>query len=94
MSESNRRVAERLIISGDPGTTWTNDSERVRYQFHAALINTCGVCLQYHQKIGAWWPIPIHYGCRCTQTAVKPGATAPRLQSTARRPSAAAFGLP
>lgn len=67
----------RIIISGDPGTTWTNDTERVYYQFIAALNNTCGVCLQYHLKVsdGAW-PIPIHYGCRCIQRQIKPGQTA------------------
>jgi len=70
-------VSERVIIDGEPGTTWTNDTEKIQYQFVAALINTCGVCLQYHLKIGAWWPIPIHYGCRCEQRAIKPEAQAP-----------------
>jgi hypothetical protein len=70
-------VAERVIIDGEPGTTWTNDTEKVRYQFVCALINTCGTCLQYHMKIGAWWPIPIHHGCRCHQLMIKPGADAP-----------------
>jgi hypothetical protein len=69
-------VSERIIISGEPGTTWTNDTERVQYQFIAALNNTCGVCLQYHMKIGPMWPIPIHYGCRCIQRLIKPGQTA------------------
>ena len=27
--------------------------------------------------IGAWWGIPLHYGCRCTQKAIKPGGEAP-----------------
>ena len=44
-------MADRVIISGDAGTTWTNDTDRVHYQFVAASINTCGVCLQYHLKI-------------------------------------------
>ena len=70
-------MAERTIISGEPATRWTNDTGKVQYQFIAALINTCGVCLQYHLKIGAWWPIPIHYGCRCEQRAIKPDAQAP-----------------
>ncbi len=69
-------MAERLIISGDPGTVWENDTERVRYQFIAALINTCGVCLQYHLKISSAWPIPFHYNCRCIQRAIKPGQKA------------------
>jgi hypothetical protein len=66
----------REIISGDAGTTWQNDTGRVKYQFVAALINTCGVCLQYHLKISASWPIPIHYNCRCIQVLIKPGAEA------------------
>ena len=41
------------------------------------LINTCGVCLQYHNAIYSWWPIPIHHGCRCRQTLIKPAAEAP-----------------
>jgi hypothetical protein len=67
----------RVIISGDPGTRWTNETEKVQYQFIAALQNTCGVCLQYHLKISQSWPIPIHYGCRCIQKLIKPGQTAP-----------------
>ena len=66
----------RDIISGEPGTVWRNDTDRVAYQFTAALINTCGVCLQYHLKIARNWPIPIHYNCRCIQTLIKPGQEA------------------
>jgi hypothetical protein len=64
------------MIDGTPGEPWTNDTQKVRYQFIASLHNTCGVCLQYHLKIGPWWPIPIHYGCRCHQVPVLPGAVA------------------
>lgn len=70
-------MSDRVIINGDPGTTWTNDTEKARYQFIAALQNTCGFCLQYHLKISAAWPIPMHYGCRCIQRAIKPGQDAP-----------------
>jgi hypothetical protein len=42
------------------------------------LINICGVCLQYHLKISASWPIPIHYNCRCIQKLIKPGQEAPQ----------------
>jgi hypothetical protein len=70
-------VPERVIITGEPGETWTNDSDVVRYLFECALINTCGTCLQYHIKIGAWWPIPIHYGCCYRLASIKPGATVP-----------------
>ena len=67
----------REIIQGEPGSTWTNDTGRVRYQFIAALINTCGSCLQYHLQIGGWWPIPLHHNCRCRQVPIAPGAAAP-----------------
>jgi hypothetical protein len=70
-------VPEHTIINGEPGERWTNNTGKVQYQFHAALINTCGVCLQYHNAIGSWWPIPIHHGCRCHQTLIKPAAEAP-----------------
>ncbi len=42
------------------------------------MINICGVCLQYHLKISASWPIPIHYNCRCIQKLIKPGQEAPQ----------------
>jgi hypothetical protein len=64
---------------------WTNETARVRYQFHAALSNTCGVCLQYHLKIGPFWPIPIHHGCRCRQVAIRPGQRAPEPFTDYRR---------
>ena len=70
-------MAERVIISGDAGTTWQNDTGKARYQFVAAPINTCGTCLQYHLKIGINWPIPIHYNCRCHQILIPPGESAP-----------------
>jgi hypothetical protein len=68
---------QRQIISGDPGTRWVNDTDRVKYQFVCALINTCGFCLQYHLKIGAIWGIPLHHGCRCEQRKILVGAEAP-----------------
>jgi hypothetical protein len=68
---------ERIIWNGTPETKWRNDTDKVKYQFICSLINTCGVCLQYHMAIGAFWPIPIHRNCRCRQVAVKPGNEAP-----------------
>ena len=70
-------MAERIIYSGDAGTRFKNETDRVLYQFIAALRNTCGVCLQYHLKIARGWPIPIHYNCRCIAKMIKPGAEAP-----------------
>lgn len=68
---------DRQIITGDPGTVWTNDTGTPRYQFFASLVNTCGACLQYHMRIGPFWGIPLHYGCRCRQVLVPVGARAP-----------------
>jgi hypothetical protein len=69
-------LSDRIIYDGEAGTRFTNDTGKVLYQFIAALQNTCGVCLQYHLKISAAWPIPIHYNCRCIQRLVKPGQQA------------------
>ena len=69
-------MSDRIIYDGEAGTRFTNNTGKVLYQFIAALQNTCGVCLQYHLKISAAWPIPIHYNCRCIQRMVKPGAEA------------------
>jgi hypothetical protein len=66
----------RTIISGEPGTTWTNDTGKVKYQFFATFTNTCGMCLQYHLKISERWPIPLHFGCHCGQVSIKPDAKA------------------
>lgn len=60
-------------FNGTPGTTWTNDTGKVKYQFIANLRNTCGVCLQYHLAIGNSWPIPMHFGCNCVQRLIPPG---------------------
>ena len=69
-------MSDRIIYDGDAGTRFTNETGRVLYQFIAALQNTCGVCLQYHLKISAAWPIPIHWGCRCIPRQIKPGQQA------------------
>ncbi len=70
-------MAERQIISGDAGTTWTNTTEKVYRQFRCSFINTCGFCLQYHLKIATAWPIPLHFECRCRQDKISPGEKAP-----------------
>jgi|GEM_PF-5841507 len=66
----------RFNYVGQPGETWTNDTGKVQYQFHADWRNTCGLCGQLDSQIGSSWPIPLHRGCRCSQTAVYPGQTA------------------
>ncbi len=62
--------------SGPPGTSFTNGTGQVMYQFRASLINTCGICLSYHGQIARWFPIPLHPNCNCRQEPVPPGATA------------------
>jgi hypothetical protein len=67
----------REIISGEPGTTWTNTTSRAMYQF-VPLSNACAACLQYaYQLSNGPWPIPIHRNCRCQQRRVEPYAKAP-----------------
>lgn len=70
-------MPDRVIITGEPGTVWRNETGTVRYQFVCDLVRTCGACLQYHMAIGSWWPIPIHRRCRCKQRPIKVGAEAP-----------------
>jgi hypothetical protein len=66
----------RVIFNGKPGETWKNDTGKARYQFVASLLNTCGVCFQYHMAVSTWFPIPLHHGCRCRQELIAPGMTA------------------
>jgi hypothetical protein len=65
---------KRTIFAGEPGARWVNQGHILRYQLLVAWNNTCGVCAQYDHQIGPWWGIPLHYGCRCRQHAIKPGA--------------------
>ncbi len=68
--------ADDELVNGPSGVAWLNQTGRVRYQFRADLVRTCGACLQYHGVVGPWWPIPIHWGCRCRQKAIGPGQAA------------------
>jgi len=61
------------IISGDPGTTWTNDTDKLLFQLHVTFFNSCGQCIQYANQIARFWSIPWHRGCNCTVTPVPPG---------------------
>ena len=67
----------RTIHTGDPGTFFTNTTGRALYQLRVSFINSCGICIQYSGMVGPPWPIPFHHGCRCTQSVVRAGATAP-----------------
>jgi hypothetical protein len=66
----------RAIISGDPGTTWQNDTDKPWYQLHVADMNTCGLCWQYSERIARYWALPLHRNCRCRQTVIQPGRRA------------------
>ena len=70
-------MPERVLITGEPGTFWTNNTPKVRYQFVALLKNTCGYCLQYHLQIGPNWGIPLHDNCHCKQFPIRQGMKAP-----------------
>ena len=70
-------TSARVIWNGDPGTFYTNDTERTKYQLTCSLVNTCGFCLQYHLAVGYVWSLGLHFGCNCQQHAIKPGAKAP-----------------
>lgn len=65
----------RITFNGDPGTTWTNDTGKIRYQMQVQFSNSCGVCIQYAGAIGSYWPIPFHRGCRCQNVPIYPGGT-------------------
>jgi hypothetical protein len=64
------------VFSGAPGDRWRNDTGRILYQYHCSFDRSCARCIQYAGRVGAYWPIPLHYGCNCTQSAVPPGRTA------------------
>ena len=69
-------MAQRQIINGEPGTTWTNTGTVALYQF-IPLASACAACLQYAYAIGPIWPIPLHRNCRCRQRRIEPNARAP-----------------
>lgn len=64
------------VISGESGEVWTNSTEKILFQFHCNFSNSCGLCIQFANQIGNFWPIPLHAGCNCRQVAVRPGARA------------------
>lgn len=63
-------------FGGTPGTAWKNDTAKVSWQFRCSFKNSCGLCCQFANRVGNYWPIPMHFGCNCLQEAVRPGATA------------------
>jgi hypothetical protein len=66
----------RVTFNGNPGEVFTNDTDRVLYQFVVSWRNSCGQCAQFDHAIGPYWPIPLHRSCRCQQRPVLPGQSA------------------
>lgn len=66
----------RVVLNGDPGTVFSNASDKILYQFVCNLRNSCGVCISYHMAVGPYFPIPLHHSCRCQQHPLPPGADA------------------
>lgn len=64
------------VISGDPGTAWTNDTSRIMQQLHVKFDNSCAVCISQANMIAPYWPLPFHFGCNCRNVPIVPGATA------------------
>ena len=66
----------RVEFNGEPGTVWTNQTEKVQYQLIVNWHNSCGLCIQYDHAIGPLWPTPFHHGCRSRQRIIFPGKSA------------------
>lgn len=64
------------VISGDPGTAWTNDTSRIMQQLHVKFDNSCAICISQANMIAPYWPLPFHFGCNCRNVPIVPGATA------------------
>lgn len=65
-----------LILAGEPGSRWSNETGLVLYQLVCSFQNSCGWCIQMHHAIAPYWPLPWHRRCRCASQAVYPGALA------------------
>jgi hypothetical protein len=64
----------RVEFNGEPGETFTNNTDKVLYQFIVNWVNSCGVCIQMDHAVGPSFPIPLHRSCRCKQIMIEPGA--------------------
>lgn len=65
----------RLIIAGEPGEAYENDTGKVVYQLIVSWHNSCGLCIQYDHQIGPLWPCPFHRNCNCKNVPILPGMT-------------------
>lgn len=66
----------RLIIAGEPGDAYENDTGRVVFQLIVSWHNSCGLCIQHDHQVGDFWPLGFHRGCLCRQVPILPGMTA------------------
>src|SRR4051812_23471268 len=73
-------IPSPIVAAGDPGTVWTNESERIVFQFICQLRNSCGQCVQYHRQVGRYWLIPLHRGSILPGTMI----VAPGVHSASR----------
>jgi hypothetical protein len=59
-----------------PGTSFTNHTERILWQYKCQFDNSCGLCIQFANRVGTYWPLPMHVNCNCVQVPIRPGETA------------------
>jgi hypothetical protein len=62
-------------FTGDPGTVWTNRTDRPAYQLQPEVHEGAGMCFQYATHVGFLWPTPFVPGCSCKQKPIWPGET-------------------
>ncbi len=63
-----------FVWQGDPGSAWTNDTDKVWWQFECSFVNSCEYCMSLHSTIAPFpFPIPMHEHCGCYQEPVMPG---------------------
>lgn len=62
-----------MIITGDAGGRWQNNTDLVWWQIFSSLVNVCGSCLARHGQIALQWYNPYHRFCRCYVVPVAPG---------------------
>jgi hypothetical protein len=64
------------LITGEPGTSWENDTGKIWWQASCDFKRSCARCIALHHTIGAYFPFPLHENCSCVQRSIKPGQTA------------------
>lgn len=67
-------AAPPFAIVGEPGTTWTNRTDKIYFQAVCKFQNSCAVCISLAGQIARFWPYPIHFGCLCRSVPIMPGA--------------------